>query len=81
MSDIEFEVVSYNGNGIGDDRKRRKIFNFLKKQASNKAVIFMQEIHSTKAIEKHFEYQWREKGYLVTEPRIALESVFASDII
>ena len=61
MSDIEFEVVSYNVNGIGDDRKRRKIFNFLKKQTSNKAVIFMQEIHSTKATEKRVEYQWGGK--------------------
>ena len=61
MSDIEFEVVSYNVNEIGDDRKRRKIFNFLKKQTSNKAVIFMQEIHSTKATDKCFEYQWRGK--------------------
>ena len=55
MSDIEFPVVSYNVNGIRDDHKRRKIFNFLKKQTSNKAVIFMQEIHSTKTTEKRFE--------------------------
>ena len=61
VSDIEFEVVSYNVNGIGDDRKRRKNFNFLKKQTSNKAVIFMQEIHSTKATEKRFEYRWGGK--------------------
>ena len=61
MSDIEFEVVLYNVTGIGDDRKRRKILNFLKKQTSNKAVIFMQGIHSTKATEKRFEYQWGGK--------------------
>ena len=61
MCDIAFEVVSYDVNGIGDDRKRRKKFNFLKKQTSNKAVIFMQEIHSTKATEKRFEYQWGGK--------------------
>ena len=29
MSD--FEVVSYDVNGLGDDRKRRKIFNYMKK--------------------------------------------------
>ena len=61
MSDIEFEVLSYNVNAIRDDRKRQKIFNFLKKQTSNKAVIFMQEIHSGKATEKRFEYQWGGK--------------------
>ena len=26
-----FEVVSYNVNGLGDDRKRRKIFNYMKR--------------------------------------------------
>ena len=57
MSDIKFEVVSYNVNGIRDDRKRQKILNFLKKQTSNETVIFMQEIHSTKATEKRFECQ------------------------
>ena len=61
MSDTEFEVVPSNVNRIGDDRKRRKMFNFLKIQTSNKAVIFMQEIHSTKATEKHFEHQWGGK--------------------
>ena len=60
MSDIEFEVLSYNVNGIRDDRKRRKIFNFLKKQTSNKAVIFMQEIHSAKATEKHLAHHLSE---------------------
>ena len=56
MFDIEFEVVLYNVNGIRDDRKRRKFFNSLKKQTSNKAVTLMQEIHSAKATEKRFEY-------------------------
>ena len=41
----------------------------------------MQEIHSTKATEKHFEYQWGGKCYLVMEPRIALESLFVLNII
>ena len=31
MSQVDFEVVSHNVNGIGDDRKRRKIFNFYEK--------------------------------------------------
>ena len=61
MSDIKFEVVSFNVNGIGDDLKRREIFNFMKKQASGKAIICLQETHSTKRVEKLFEYQWRGK--------------------
>ena len=34
MSQVDFEVVSHNVNGIDDDHKRRKIFNFMKKHAS-----------------------------------------------
>ena len=61
MSDIEFEVVSFNVHGIRDDLKRRKIFNYMKKQTSGKAIICLQETHSTKRVEKLFEYQWRGK--------------------
>ena len=56
MSDIEFEVVSYNINAIGDDRKMPKIFNSFKKQTSNKSVIFIEESNT-----KRFEYLWRGK--------------------
>lgn len=61
MSQVDFEVVSYNVNGIGDDRKRRKIFNFVKKHTSSKALVCLQETHSTLKNEKLFEYQWRGK--------------------
>ena len=46
MSDIEFEVVSFNVRGIGDDLKRRQIFSYMKKQTSGKAIICLQETHS-----------------------------------
>ena len=59
MCDIEFEIVSYNVNGIGDDRKRRNIFSFLKKQTSYKADIHAGS--STKATKNRFEYQWGGK--------------------
>ena len=59
MSD--FEVVSYNVNGLGDDRKRRKIFNYMKKHTSGKSIVFLQETCSTQKVEKLFEYQWRGK--------------------
>ena len=38
MSDTEFEMVSFNVHGIGDDLKRRMIFNYMKKQTSGKAI-------------------------------------------
>ena len=59
MSD--FEVVSYNVNGLGDDRKRRKIFNYMKKHTSGKSIVLLQETHSTQKVEMLFEYQWRGK--------------------
>ena len=42
----DFEVVSYNVNGLGDDRKLRKIFNYMEKHISEKAIVFLQETHS-----------------------------------
>ena len=61
MSQVGFEVVSHNVNGLGDDRKRRKIFNFMKKHTSSKALVCLQETYSTPKNEKLFKYQWRSK--------------------
>ena len=61
MSQVDFEVVLHNVNGIGDDRKRRKILNFMKKHTSSKALVCLQETHSTPKNKKLFEYQWRGK--------------------
>ena len=55
MSD--FEIVSYNVNGLGNDWNRKKIFNYMKKHTSGKSVVFLQETHSTQKAEKLFEYQ------------------------
>ena len=61
MSQVDFEVVSHNVNRIGDDRKRRKILNFMKKHTSGKALVCLQETNSSPKNEKLFEYQWRGK--------------------
>ena len=57
----DFEIVSYNVNGLGNDRKRWKIFNYVKKHTSGRAAVFLQETHSVQKVEKLFEYQWRGK--------------------
>ena len=44
---IDFQVISCNLIGLVDDRTRKKIIIYLKKQLSGDSVIFMQEIHST----------------------------------
>ena len=50
-------MVSFNVHLIEDDLKRKKIFNYIKKQTSGKAMICLQETHSTKRVEKLYEYQ------------------------
>ena len=39
----------------------RFLFYILKKQTSLNMVIFLQDTHSTKEVEKLWEYQWRKK--------------------
>ena len=51
--ECEFDVLSLNTTGIGDSFKRRKVFNYLKKNSSSKAVILLQESHSVKKKEKY----------------------------
>ena len=51
-------MLSLNTRGIGGYKKRRKVFNYLKKHSSHNAVIFLQETHSTKIVEKVWINQW-----------------------
>ena len=43
MMECEFDVLSLNTAGIGDSFKRRKVFNYLKKNCKSKAVIFFRK--------------------------------------
>ena len=61
MAKCNLEIVSFNARGLGSERKRKKVFSILKKQTSLNMVIFLQETHSTKEVEKLWEYQWRKK--------------------
>ena len=51
-------MLSLDTRGIGGYKKRRKVFNYLKKHSSHNAVIFLQETHSTKIVEKVWINQW-----------------------
>ena len=44
-------MISMNAQGLRDYTKRRKVFNFTKKNTSSKGIVFMQEIHSLKTCE------------------------------
>ena len=44
--------------GHSDSNKWRKLFNYLKKRSSPKAIVFLQETHSTKKVENLWTSQW-----------------------
>ena len=58
MVDLNIEIISLNTAGLGDNTKRRKIFNYLKKQVSFKGVVFLQETHSVQKDEKIWKNQF-----------------------
>ena len=51
-------VWSLNATGIGDNFKRRKIFNYFKKSCSSKGIVLLQETHSTARNEAMWTSQW-----------------------
>ena len=51
MASLDFDIVSLNTASLGDYVKRRKVFNYMKKQTSPKDIIFFQETHSINKIE------------------------------
>ena len=61
MVKCNLEIASFNARRLGNKRKRKKVFNILKKHTSLNTVIVLQETHSTKEVEKLLEYQWRHK--------------------
>ena len=53
-----FDLLSFNTSGTGDNFKRRKIFNYLKKSCSSKGIALLQETHSTARNEAMWTNQW-----------------------
>ena len=53
-----FDLLSLKTRGIGWYKNVEKFFNYLKKYSSHNAVIFLQETHSTKIVEKVWLNQW-----------------------
>ena len=45
------KIQQINTAGLGDYVKRRKVFNYMKKQTSPTGLIFLQETHSINKIE------------------------------
>lgn len=53
---VDFSVVSYNVRGLGDEKKRRKIFNYLHEKKWD--IVLLQETHSTVAKESFWTNEW-----------------------
>ena len=47
----DFEIITFNVKGLGSFKKRRKVFNYLKKHTNANAIAFLQETHSTERSE------------------------------
>ena len=59
MDSFDLELISLNVRGLGDYRKRRTVFNWLKKHTHRNAVILLQETHSIEGDERIWKAQWR----------------------
>ena len=50
------EILSQNVRGLGQEFKRRKLFNYM--HQSSASIFFLQETHSTSSIEKQWKAEW-----------------------
>ena len=57
--DLNFDVLTLNVKGLRDYRKRRKIFNYIKKHILPEGIFFLQETHSLKQDEGLCSAQFR----------------------
>ena len=57
----KLKICSMNCQGLGDSRKRRDIFNYLRK--SNYSILCLQDTHFCKEKEKIIETEWGYKTY------------------
>ena len=56
-----FNIFTWNVNGMGGYKKRRKVFNWLIKRSSSNSIFMLQETHSTTLVEQKWRNQWRGK--------------------
>ena len=58
---IMFNLVTYNVKGLQQKSKRLKMFNFFKDKLLNDGIFFIQEAHSTPALEDQWSSEWGGK--------------------
>ena len=74
----DFEVVSYNVNGLGDDRKRRKIFNYMKSILLGKQLYFFKKLIQSKKLKSYLITNGEVKCFSVMVLLVVERSAFAS---
>jgi len=56
MDTHNIAVATFNVNGIGNHKKRSRVFEWLKQKPEN--IILLQETHSTKEVEREWKIEW-----------------------
>lgn len=56
---VDISIASYNVKGLGNELKRRKIFNYLHEKKFD--IVLMQETHATGTQEKFWASEWGGK--------------------
>ena len=52
LNTFDFNFLSNNVRGLQSSKKRLKLFQFFKNKISPKGILFLQEAHSSKNMEK-----------------------------
>ena len=81
-----FNAITYNCNGLGNKKKRQKVFTYLKDKLKN-GFVFLQETHSIENLEKEWKNQWGGEIYFShgtsssTGCAIAFSNQFSCNIV
>jgi len=59
--DNTIQICSLNCRGLGDKQKRRDVFNYLRDKKYS--IYCLQDIHSTKEVERYIKAEWGYKCY------------------
>ena len=63
MAQLEFESITYNAKGLGDECKRKKIFNYMKKKTSSSALVMIQEDSRELQYQLQLKMNWSIKYF------------------
>ena len=71
MTQLDFEIICYNARGIADEKKRKKIFNYLNKKSSTRPLFLFRNHTLTKTVKSYGAISGEGKYILVIAPKAA----------